>query len=484
MNLIKNIYFRISSNVIIAFMGVITSFFVVRSFGAEVIGIIAFYMSIIGVMTCVCDLGLSNTYIKFIADDKYDEKDVMATYFFLKLLLMITYIVSCLMYVYLINEGMDQKLILIFFTSFLLANGIQSPLLDICRARREFKIISIVEVTSNIIIFIYTIIICLYFQSMYLIALKYLLLYSLQISLLLVYLARCKSLHIRLPNNHLVKSFFRYARPLALSAFITKIMANADKLILGNLIGMKELGFYDIAKRLFSPVDMLIKPVTTTLFPELLKRMHTSQTFFYNEFREITQTLTCIASLISICLVFLSKPVVELLYGIENIRAAIILSFFSGICITKLLFRPYHHLIYGLELQTIFPYIALFSNIIKLLGYILLIPLKIDNTCIGAIAIPLTNTFIWFFPGGVIIFNKIKHIYHNTHIFETIIKIILPLLLLLYIAYLLNFYFYLFPFVLIIFLLIQIQLKVITNYKMKKIFNPLLVYFEMRKIRS
>jgi len=473
MNLIKNIYFRISSNVIIAFMGVITSFFVVRSFGAEVIGIIAFYMSIIGVMTCVCDLGLSNTYIKFIADDKYDEKDVMATYFFLKLLLMITYIVSCLMYVYLINEGMDQKLILIFFTSFLLANGIQSPLLDICRARREFKIISIVEVTSNIIIFIYTIIICLYFQSMYLIALKYLLLYSLQISLLLVYLARCKSLHIRLPNNHLVKSFFRYARPLALSAFITKIMANADKLILGNLIGMKELGFYDIAKRLFSPVDMLIKPVTTTLFPEVLKRMQTSQTFFDNEFREITQTLTCVASIISICLIFFSKPVVEFLYGIENIRAAIILSFFSGICITKLFFRPYHQLIYGLELQKIYPYIALSSSFIKLLGYMMLIPLKFESFYVGAIGIPITNAFNWIFPGGFIIWTKIHQKYNKTHMFETILKIIIPLLFVLYNANQFNFNLYFFPFALIIFIIVQIQLNIITKYKINKILNPL-----------
>jgi len=474
MKFIQNIYYRLSSNIIIAALGFIASVVVIRTFGVEIVGTIAFYMSIFGVMSCLCDLGVSDALIKFITDENAEEKDIIAAYFFLKIILLSIFLLFCSVGIYLTKETMDTRLMLTFFMTYLLGNGLKGSLYSICRARREFSIITIVELASNVFIFIYTIFICIFFKNIYLIALKLLLLYSLQTFFLVFYMVKNQSLTFAFPEKKHIMCFIKYARPIALTTFISNIMTHIDKLIIGNLIGMKELGFYDIAKRLFAPVDMLIKPVTSMLYPEILKRMYSKHNFFYTEFKEIVHILTCIGAIFSICIIFLSNPFVEIIYGSENLRAATIFTFFSGICLAKLFLRPYHHLIYGLELQYIYPYITIASSIIRITGYFWLIPQTINNYNIGAIAIPLINALTMFFPGGVIIWYKIRQKFKKTHIVETVIKICIPLSIVLIVGFHFQFHIWLFPFLLIAFIMIQIQLKIITKHKLTFIFQPIL----------
>jgi len=473
MKLIQNIYYRISSNVIIAALSFIASVVVIRTFGAEIVGTIAYYMSIFSVITCICDLGLSNAFIKFTADEKIEENALIFAYLSLKTILVATYfLLGASVIVYF--DDVDQKLMLIFFVTFFIRSAFKEPFFKMRMAKRDFKTISLVELISNSIIFIYTITVCLFFQNIYLLSLKLLLIYIIEILVISIIIFREKKLIFKFPDWQVIKKYINFSLPFALTTFISSLVANIDKLIIGNMIGMKELGFYDIAKRLFAPVELLIKPISTTLYPEVLKRMVSKQDFFYTEFREIVHTLTSIAGIITICMFFLSYPIVTIVYGQENLRAAFILVFFSGICIAKFFLKPYHHIIHGLELQYIYPYLTVASSLIRISGYLLLIPIVILDIQIGAIAIPIVNTLTWFFPAGVVIWSKIRKKYNKTHIFETITKIFIPLFVVLFAGYQFNYHIYFFYFGLIAFIMMQIHLKIITKSKLTFIFQPIL----------
>ena len=476
MKLIQNIYYRLSSSLIIALLGFATSVIVIRIFGVEIVGMISYYMSIFGMISCLCDLGLSSALTKFISEKKFHENDLISAYFALKIVLLILFIVLSLIVIQNSNEHFDHKLLSIIFFTILLGNSLRSPLISICIAKRYFKIVSNAEVFSNIITSVYTIVICIFFQNIYLLAIKMFLLYFFEIIFIFFYMDRKSTFNFVFPDIQLIKKFITFAFPLALTAFVSKIMSHTDSLIIGYLIGMKELGFYEIAKRLFAPFEMIIKPVTTTLYPEILRKMVSNKKFFYNDFKELVHLLTCIGAFLTLFIIFLSEPFVKILYGPENLRAATIFVFFSGICITKLFFNPYHHLVLGLEFQYIYPYITIISSIIRVTGYLLIIPQIVNNCQVGAIAIPLVNTFTCFFPDGLVIWYKIRSQYNKTHILETIVKICTPLIFILFVGYYFHYNLWLFPFAIVLFIIIQIQLKIITKSKMEYIFQPFIQF--------
>ena len=79
--LVKNSYINILSNVISASIGFLTSIMVVRVFGVNVIGKIAYMTGLVGLMTFVVDLGIDQTALKYMAEKKDDFTKEFATYF-------------------------------------------------------------------------------------------------------------------------------------------------------------------------------------------------------------------------------------------------------------------------------------------------------------------------------------------------------------------------------------------------------------------
>jgi len=477
MKLIQNIYYRLSSNILISALNFITSILIIRVFGTEVVGLIAYYISIFGMLSCLCDLGLSNALTKFISEQKINEKDLIATYFVLKMILLLNYIVISSIIIYYYKNTFDIALLFIFFCTFIVGNAIRNPLTSIFMAKRKFKSISKAQVFANITISMYSIILCLFFQNIYLLSIKMLLLYVSESIFVLYYFDQKISDCFILPNRQLIKKYIKFAYPLSLTTIVANIMAYADRFIIGQLIGMKELGFFEIAKRMFSPVDLVIKPVTSTLYPEILKNMLTKKDFFETSFKEIIQILTFVGIIIAMMMVYLSKPFVLIIYGADNFRAAIIFTFFSGLCISKLFLRPYHHLIHGLELQYIYPYITILSSFIRITGYYYLIPMQIHNIQVGSIAIPLINTLTWYIPGGLIVWYHIRKHYYKTYIFETIVKIFLPFISILFIGNYFHFHIYTFPILLLIFIMTQIYFGILSKSKLLMILQPLIIRF-------
>ena len=87
---VKNIYIRLGTNVLNVLIGFIPFIFIVRIFGVEVLGNIAYYYSLAGIFSLFADMGLSTAYNKFLAS-KEDHRDI-TTYLFLKSFLIAVYI--------------------------------------------------------------------------------------------------------------------------------------------------------------------------------------------------------------------------------------------------------------------------------------------------------------------------------------------------------------------------------------------------------
>ena len=432
-------------------------------------------------LTIFSDLGTEVAYKKFLSADKPHKQDI-AGYIFLKLSLLILFcLIACIAYVLFYQyPSIDKALIFIAFSITLIELSSQffSNTLSGCR---DFVYLSKIEVSASILLFIYNVIICLLFPNIYLLALNMGILPLCLIIAGSYYCIQRKLFFFERPKKTVLIKYFRYSYPILTSSIIGVFISHFEKVILGRLIGMKELGFYRLALGIFSGFDMIIKPITNTLFTELSYRVNQSVDFMKKKFCDLIQTLNMMGAILILFLLFFSKPIVMTFYGSENIRTAVILQFFSLAIISRLFWRPYRHILYAVEAHHPLAYLSVIDLALRLGLYYLLIPLTFKGFFIGAAAIPVIEFILWILPSGV--YNLIALIkrFENIHIIGVLSKVWLPLLIFSCVAFLFNFSLYVFPLLFILFLVMEYYLGIITIERWNNIILPVRDLFHYSK---
>jgi len=473
MQLIKNIYARLGSNILRGGLSIVASILIVQTLGVEVVGRIAYYYALVGMLTLFTDMGIGMAYMKFIATDGHRRQDI-ACYIFLKLSLIIVFclIVWVTYQFFYRSPSLDRPM---FFIAFIVTvvTLVSQFFLTTLSGRRDFIFLARLELIGSTLLFLYNIAICLLFPSPYLLALNMGILPICFITGGCYYCIRYNIFSFEKPAKDTLVRYFRFAYPIAFSSVIGIFSGHFEKVILGRLIGMKELGFYRLALGIFSGFDKIIKPVTSTLFTEISYRVNKSSDFIQTKFGDLVQTLNMIASLLALLLLFASNPVVLLFYGPENIRTAIILQFFALSIISRLFWRPYRHVLYAIEAHHPLAYLSVIDLILRLGCYYFLIPLTIKGVLIGAIAMPLTEFILWILPSGI--YNVIALIkrFETIHISGILYKILLPLGLIIFTASFFNYSLYLLPVFLAFFLALEYYLSVLTKERWDSILLPI-----------
>lgn len=471
--LIKNLYARLGSSIIRGSLSIISSIFIVRTLGVDVIGRIAYYYGLVGMLTLFSNMGVGMAYRKFLTADDPDRQDI-AGYLFLKLgLIALFCLIALIAYrFFYISSSMDNVLFLIAFviTFFDLISQIFT---DTLSGRRKFIFLSQIEVIGSIILFLYNISVCLFFPSIYLLALNMVVIPLCFIIGGIHYCIRHSILSFKRPGKDILIKYFRFAYPIAFSSVIGIFTGHFEKVILGRLIGMKELGFYRLALGVFSGFDKVIKPVTNTLFTELSFRVNKFPDFIQTKFGDLVHTLNFVASLLVFLLIFASNSVVIIFYGSENLRTALILQFMALSIISRLFWRPYRHILYAVEAHHPLAYLSVLEFVLRLGFYYILIPLTVKGVFIGAIAFPLIEFILWLLPSGIYNVIMLKKRFGIIHIVSLISNIWIPFGLIILIPVILDLSFYLSPICLILFLFIEYKLKVLTRERWDMILSPL-----------
>ena len=475
--LIRNIYTRLGSNIIRAGLSVISSIFIVRILGVEVIGKIAYYYGIIGMFTLFSDLGSGTAYMKFLASDDSHGQDI-AGYFYIKTgLIAVFCLLAWGLYQWRYSSSsLDTNLFIIAFVA-TITDLISQLFTNTLLGHRKFVFLSKVEILGSSILFFYNIIICFLFPSLYLLALNMVIMPLCVIMGGIYYFYTNQLSFFEIPRKATLVKYFRYAYPLAFSSMVGLFSTHFEKVIIGRLIGMKELGFYRLALGIFSGFDKVIKPVTNTLFTELSFRVGKSADFIQTKFRDLVQTLNMFGGLLAILVIFGSRAAVEVFYGPDNIRAAVILQFFALSIISRLFWRPYRHILFAIEKHHPLAYLSLFEFLLRLGLYYLLIPLTLGGLLIGAIAMPLSEFILWVIPSGIYNITALLKRFETIHVRSIFFRIGMPLGLILLAGSFLNYSVFLLPVFLTLFLFMEYYLDVLTPERWNSLILPVRDFF-------
>ncbi len=471
--LIRNIYIRVAANFAVAVINFIPLILIVKTFGSQAWGKVIYYYSIAGALSSLSDLGLSTAYNKFLAAEN-DSKDIFAFLALKSILVFVYVLVFAAIYLFRFRYDSAGNVLLKIGFLVILFELFAGFFTSTMMGKRDFFYLSIVEIVSACILFVYTVCICLIKPDIFLLAYSKAIVPLITIIGGFFYFGKRDLFKISRPQAGHFKKYISYSLPIGFSSICERLLGYFDKIVLGNLLGTGEVGFYQIAQRCYAAVDRFIKPVTSTMFTEVVHRIANSPSFFRKQFKNLVETLNFAGGILVIIIIFAGRQVVQLFFGAENLRSAFILQFFVLSVMGRLFWRPYNNVIFAIEKHRLVVALQPLNLVVVIACYYLLIPLKIgESFYLGAAALPITEFITWLLPIGFLRIIILKKQYGNIYMWDVILKIWLPLVIVVFSGIFIHRTILMLPLVIFVFVLIEYFLNIINGHRLRQLVAPL-----------
>lgn len=469
--MIKNIYIRTGTNVITSIIGFIPLILIVRTFGSEVWGRVTYYYSLAGVLSILADLGVSTAYTKFQASE--DNPREAAIFLFFKVLLILGYaIVFAAAYFFKFRDGQtDAKLLWVMFAVIML-ELISQYFIATLAGKRDFAYMSIAEIAAAIALFVYTLFACFVKPDIYVLAASKTVLPLVTIIWGVAYFKKKEIIWFSMPTRAEIMKYVSFSAPIAVSTILGNFISYADKLVLGKLMGLNEVGLYQIAQRCYAGIDKFLKPVTNTLFTEIVNRIANVPDYFHKRFQDLVQLLGFLSGVLVIILIFSSTFVVNAFFGAENIRSAFILKFCAFSVVTRLFWRPYATVIYAIEKHRLVTIVSILGIFVMIGFYYLLIPAKIFDVYIGAAALPIAEFIASLIPSGILMLFLLKRHFGTLGIKKSLTGVWIPLAAIIFAGYFFDYSIILLPVALGLFIAIEFYFGILTRGRLDDLIRP------------
>ena len=265
-NIKKNLVYNIIYQIMILIIPLIMAPYLSRTIAAKGVGIYSYTYSIVYYFMLICLLGVNNYGNRSIAKVRDDKKELSKTFwsiYFLQLIMGILMLIIYFIYVFISNS--EYKYIAIIQALYIV-----SSILDInwfYFGLEEFK----VTITRNSIVKIGTIVLIFIFVKSYNDLWKYVLIMSgttVFSQLILWFLLKKKVSFIKVKYKDIVKhlkpNLVLFIPVIAISLY--KIM---DKIMLGKISDVTEVGFYENAEKITQVPMALISALGTVMLPRM-----------------------------------------------------------------------------------------------------------------------------------------------------------------------------------------------------------------------
>jgi PST family polysaccharide transporter len=124
------------------------------------------------------------------------------------------------------------------------------------------------------------------------------------------------------------KILLKESWPLILSGFAVMVYVRIDQIMLGKLVGDYAVGIYSVAARISELWYFVAGAITSSVTPSIVKAREESETLYYNKLQKLFNLMVMITFAAAIIMMFLSNPLVVLLFGQDYAPASSILSIY------------------------------------------------------------------------------------------------------------------------------------------------------------
>lgn len=178
-------------------------------------------------------------------------------------------------------------------------------------------------------------------------------------------------LKVKGDENEALHDLFHFSKWILVLIFCVMIFQRLDVLMLGYFKVAEEVGYYSAAFGLTSALTILTGSFTVVLLPEISKLTEKDEIKRY--IRKVLKVTTILAMLL-LPLIFIAKPFILTIYGVEYLGSVII---FKLLCLNTmfiLIAHPITLVIYSINKPEISAYVSILQLLANFLGNFLLIP--------------------------------------------------------------------------------------------------------------
>ena len=308
-------------------VGLFVGVWVVRYLGPEQFGVLSYALTFVALFSTIASLGLDGIVVRDIVSVPSSKDETLGTAFVLRL------------------AGGTVALILSIGTIFLVRPGepIIWWLVGITAAGMIFQALNTIDLwfqsqvrskyvvyARNIAFFLISVIkVILILAGAPLIAFALAGLAEIVIaSIGLVVMYKCKGYFFSAWRISLArtKSLLKDSWPLMFSSIVGIIYLRIDQIMIGNMVGDKEVGIYSAAVKLAEVWYFIPMCVLSSVLPSIVAAKATNENLFYTRLQMFYNWMSFISYLVAIPITFMANWIIGILFGADYVKAGPMLS--------------------------------------------------------------------------------------------------------------------------------------------------------------
>ncbi|MBC2370207.1 flippase [Listeria booriae] len=361
MKMLKNYTYNMIYQMLLLVIPLVTVPYISRTLGATGIGIYAYTYSIVQYFVLLGNLGISMYGVRSIAYVRESDFKRSKVFFELMVIKIIMFTISVLLYGLFIFLYKEYTFIFILQGIFIVASAVDISWFFI--GLEDFK----KTISRNIIVkFVALISVFIFIKSPDDIAL-YVLINAISTFLgnLTLWTYLRKRIHLIKWRNLQLKKHVKPVFFLFLPQLLTQIFVNMNKLFLGNLSTLAQIGYYDNADKVIRMLSAFVTAIGNVTFPRVSNAFHKGETENINKYTILSfQIVNMIAIPLLLGMILVSKNFSALFFG-ENFAG---IEYVLSALVVGLLFMGWGSIIGQQYLiatnQTIKPVITLIMGIV------------------------------------------------------------------------------------------------------------------------
>lgn len=290
----------------------------VRYLGPENYGSISYVTSFIGLFTSITELGLQGVVIKKLIDEPENSGEIIGTSIFMRIISSIFSIISIIILIFLLNQDNKLMLLIAILQSISLI-FMSVEVLDFWfQSKLQSKYTSIAKIIAMIIVALWKVYLLINAKSVEYFAFSTTI-QSMVIAILLTYLYfknDGEKLKVSLKRGiELIKESYHFI----LSGLMVVIYTQVDKIMIGKMIDVSEVGIYTIASAMPAMYTFIFVAMINSARPIILEQRNKDYGLYLKRIKQLYAFIIWLSIIIGIFIMFFGKIIIYILYGNEYI---------------------------------------------------------------------------------------------------------------------------------------------------------------------
>lgn len=185
---------------------------------------------------------------------------------------------------------------------------------------------------------------------------------------------------------HWAETLLKDSWPLVLSGAMIAVFMRIDQVMLSNMIGDEAVGLYSAAVRISEVWYFIPMVITSSLFPAIINAKNHSEDLYYKRLQKLLDFMVWMSVAMALLTTFLSRWIVNLLYGYEYNKAGdvLMIHIWAGVFVCVGVFKGKYMLAENIQwLSFVYSGIGAIVNVI--LNYFLIKKFGINGAAISTL---------------------------------------------------------------------------------------------------